>query len=85
MSKRRTRGTRPPHPTSIAPDRYRALQSGYREALLTQLDLLIGEMQYEGDFTDEQINAAVKIRLERGPDALRHHQLAEDWDQGKRS
>ena len=61
-------------------ERYRALQSGYREALLVQLDLAVTELQQEGDFTPEQIESAVRIRLEEGPDALRSHKLAEDWD-----
>ena len=81
MSEHRTSGTNRPQPVPAAHDRYRVLQTGYREALLTQLDLVISEMQDEGDFSDEQIRAAVRIRLEAGRDALRHHKLAEDWDQ----
>ena len=85
MTERRASGGEPRRPAPVAQHRYRALQTGYREALLTQLDLLIGEMQEEGDFSDEQIAAAVTIRLEAGRDALRHHKLAEDWTQGRRS
>ncbi|HWC26294.1 MAG TPA: hypothetical protein VG474_06885 [Solirubrobacteraceae bacterium] len=85
MTERRASGGRPRQPAPHPQQRYRALQTGYREALLTQLDLLIGEMQDEGDFSDEQIEAAVRIRLEAGRDALRHHKLAEDWAQGGRS
>ena len=85
MNEPRTPGGSRPQPAPIAHERYRALQTGYREALLTQLDLLLGEMLDEGDFSDRQIEAAVRIRLERGRDALRHHKLAEDWDQETRS
>ena len=59
--------------------RYTALQTGYREALLVQLDLLIGEMLDEGDFAPEQIRAAVNTRLEGGADSLRASRLAEEW------
>ena len=85
MTDRGTSGGESRRPAPVAQYRYRVLQTGYREALLTQLDLLIGEMQEEGDFSDEQIEAAVRIRLEAGHDALRHHKLAEDWSQGGRS
>ena len=61
-------------------ERYRTLQTGYREALLVQLDLAITELEEQGDFDQEQIEAAVKIRLEKGRDALRSHKLAEEWD-----
>ncbi len=85
MTDRRDSGGESRRPVPVAQHRYRTLQTGYREALLTQLDLLIGEMQEEGDFSDEQIEAAVRIRLEAGRDALRHHKLAEDWGQAGRS
>ena len=58
---------------------YRALQTGYREALLVQLDLVITELEDQGDFTPEQIASAVSIRLAKGPGALRSHKLAEEW------
>ena len=58
---------------------YRALQTGYREALLVQLDLIITELEEQGDFTREQIESAVRIRLDQGCGALRSHKLAEDW------
>ena len=58
---------------------YRALQTGYREALLVQLDLAVTELEQEGDFTSEQIASAVRTRLEKGRDALRSHKLAEEW------
>ncbi len=58
---------------------YRALQTGYREALLVQLDLVITELEEQGDFTPEQIESAFRIRLEKGRDALRSHKLAEEW------
>ena len=61
-------------------ERYRTLQTGYREALLVQLDLAITELEEQGDFDREQIEAAVRIRLEKGRDALRSHKLAEEWD-----
>ena len=61
-------------------ERYRALQTGYREALLVQLDLAITELEEQGDFTREQIEAAVQLRLGKGRDALRSHKLAEEWD-----
>ncbi|MDQ4049328.1 MAG: hypothetical protein M3131_08130 [Actinomycetota bacterium] len=66
-------------------ERYGALQTGYREALLVQLDLAITELEQQGDFTAEQIWAAVEIRLEKGPGALRSHRLAEEWDWTPRS
>ena len=59
---------------------YRALQTGYREALLVQLDLAITELEEQGDFTHEQIETAARIRLEKGRDALRSHKLAEQWN-----
>jgi hypothetical protein len=62
--------------------RYRTLQTGYREALLVQLDLTITELEEEGDFTPEQIERAVALRLEGGPGALRRHKLAEEWTSG---
>ena len=62
--------------------RYTALQTGYREALLVQLDLVIGEMLDEGDFTPAQVRAAVEKRLDGGPDALRASRIAEDWKPG---
>ena len=65
-------------------ERYRALQSGYREALLVQLDLAITELEEQGDFTAEQIETAVEIRLQNGRDALRNNRLAEDWDSARR-
>ena len=58
---------------------YRTLQTGYREALLVQLDLTITELEEQGDFTPEQIESAVRIRLEKGSGALRSHKLAEEW------
>lgn len=61
-------------------ERYRALQSGYREALLVQLDLAITELEEQGDFTHEEIERAVRTRLREGKDALRSHKLAEDWE-----
>lgn len=80
---------KPRTPVSASPavlrddaDRYRALQTGYREALLVQLDLVITELEDEGDFTARQIERAVAIRLERGPGALRRHRLAEEWIAG---
>ena len=36
-------------------ERYRMLQTGYREALLVQLDLAITELEEQGDFGREQI------------------------------
>lgn len=66
-------------------ERYRSLQSGYREALLVQLDLALTELEEQGDFTPEQIEAAVRIRLEQGRDSLRSHKLAEEWDSPGRS
>lgn len=76
--RRRPGGGRAP----LDPDaeRYRALQSGYREALLVQLDLAITELEQEGDFTREQIERAVATRLDTGPGSLRRHRLAEDWE-----
>lgn len=79
MTERRHPSRKRPRPLPVTDDRYRVLQTGYREALLTQLDLLITELQEEGDFTTQQIEAAVRIRLEGGPDALRHHRLAQEW------
>ena len=64
-------------------ERDRTLQSGYREALLVQLDLAITELEEQGDFDREQIETAVRIRLENGRDALRSHKLAEDWDRAR--
>ena len=64
-------------------ERYRTLQTGYREALLVQLDLAITELEEQGDFDREQIEAAVRIRLEKGRDALRSHKLAEEWDRAR--
>ena len=64
-------------------ERYRALQTGYREALLVQLDLAITELEEQGDFDHEQIETAVRIRLEKGRDALRSHKLAEEWDRAR--
>lgn len=64
-------------------ERYRTLQTGYREALLVQLDLAITELEQQGDFDREQIETAVRIRLEKGRDALRSHKLAEDWDRAR--
>ena len=64
-------------------ERYRTLQTGYREALLVQLDLAITELEEQGDFDREQIEAAVTIRLEKGRDALRSHKLAEEWDRAR--
>ena len=61
-------------------ERYGALQTGYREALLVQLDLAITELEQQGDFTADQIKAAVEIRLAQGRDALRSHKLAEAWE-----
>jgi hypothetical protein len=58
--------------------RYTALQRGYREALLAQLDFLIGEMLDEGDFSPAQIRPAVEVRLDGGTDSLRAARLAED-------
>ena len=66
-------------------ERYRALQTGYREALLVQLDLAVTELEEQGDFTPEQIESAVRIRLEEGQGALRSHKLAEEWDFPRRS
>ena len=85
MTRRGGSGGERPRPAAVASDRYRVLQTGYREALLTQLDLVITELQDEGDFTDEQIVMAVKIRLGGGREALRHHKLAEQWSQGSRA
>jgi hypothetical protein len=64
-------------------ERYRTLQTGYREALLVQLDLAITELEEQGDFDPEQIETAVRIRLENGRDALRSHKLAEEWDRAR--
>ena len=61
-------------------ERYRALQTGYREALLVQLDLAITELEEQGDFATEQIEAAVRTRLAKGRGALRSHKLAEQWN-----
>ena len=66
-------------------ERYLALQTGYREALLVQLDLVITELEEQGDFTPEQIETAVRIRLQEGRDVLRSHKLAEEWDVARRS
>jgi hypothetical protein len=60
--------------------RYTALQTGYREALLVQLDLVITEMIDEGDFMPEQVTAAVETRLRSGPGSLRASRVAEDWN-----
>ena len=57
--------------------RYDALQTGYREALLVQLDLVIGELLDEGDFTPDQVREAVETRLGGGADSLRASRLAE--------
>ena len=64
-------------------ERYLTLQTGYREALLVQLDLAITELEEQGDFNHEQIETAVRIRLEKGRDALRSHKLAEEWDRSR--
>lgn len=64
-------------------ERYRTLQTGYREALLVQLDLAITELEEQGDFDHEQIETAVRIRLEKGRDALRSHKLAEEWERAR--
>lgn len=82
MTRRASSGGKRPRPAAVTSERYRVLQTGYREALLTQLDLVITELSDEGDFTDEQIMMAVKIRLDGGRDALRHHKLAEQWSEG---
>lgn len=66
--------------TASEAERYGALQTGYREALLVQLDFAITELEEQGDFTPEQIEAAVRVRLEKGRDALRGNKLAEEWD-----
>lgn len=65
-------------------ERYRALQSGYREALLVQLDLVITELEDQGGFVPEQIETAVRVRLQKGQGALRGHKLAEQWDSARR-
>ncbi len=65
-------------------ERYRALQTGYREALLVQLDLAITELEEQGDFPPEQIEEAVRTRLAKGRDALRSHTLAEEWNAARR-
>ena len=43
-----------------------------------QLDLVIGELLDEGDFSEDQVRQAVETRLQHGPDSLRASKLAEE-------